>query len=77
MQNILIVFQLLPALIAALKAVEDAIPGSGQGEAKLAAVLGMLQAVDEAYVKLWPQICGVVSALVTLFNTTGVFGTKK
>ncbi len=76
MQNILIVFQLIPAIIQALKAIEEAIPGSGQGEAKLAAVRQMLEAVDGGVAKLWPQISGVVASLVTLFNSTGVFGKK-
>jgi len=31
MGNIVIILQLIPALIAALKAIEDAIPGCGHG----------------------------------------------
>ncbi len=73
MQNIVIIFQLIPALIAALKAIEDAIPGSGMGEQKLAAVRAMLEVIDGSVSKLWPQISGVIGVLVSLFNATGVF----
>jgi hypothetical protein len=73
MQNLVIILQLIPALITALKAIEEAIPGSGQGEQKLAAVRGILEAVDASVAKLWPQISSVVSVLVTLFNNTGLF----
>jgi hypothetical protein len=76
MQNIIIIFQLVPAIIAALKAIEEAIPGQGQGELKLTAVRQMLEAVDGGIGKLWPQISGVVASLITLFNATGVFGKK-
>lgn len=31
MGNIVIILQLIPSIIAALKAIEDAIPGSGMG----------------------------------------------
>ena len=73
MGNIVIILQLIPALITALKAIEDAIPGSGMGEQKLAAVRGILEAVDGSITSLWPQISSVISVLVTLFNNTGIF----
>lgn len=73
MQNIVIILQLIPALITALKAIEEAIPGSGQGEQKLAAVRGMLEVIDGSISNLWPQISGVIGVLVNLFNATGVF----
>lgn len=73
MQTILVIVQLLPALIAAIKAIEEAIPGQGQGEAKLAAVRGIIEAVDGGYKNLWPQIQPVIGVLVGLFNKTGAF----
>jgi prophage DNA circulation protein len=73
MQNIVIILQLIPALITALKAIEEAIPGSGQGEQKLAAVRGMLEVIDGSISNLWPQISGVIGVMVNLFNATGVF----
>ena len=73
MNAIVTILNLLPALITAIKAIEDAIPGSGQGEAKLAAVRAILEAVDSSVSKLWPQISAVVGVLVGLFNKSGVF----
>ena len=73
MQNLVIILQLIPALITALKAIEEAIPGSGKGEQKLSAIRGILEAVDGSITSLWPQISSVISVLVTLFNATGVF----
>lgn len=73
MNAIVTILNLLPALITAIRAIEDAIPGAGQGEQKLAAVRGILEAVDASATKLWPQISGVIGVLVGLFNSTGVF----
>ena len=73
MGNIVIILQLIPALITALKAIEDAIPGSGMGEQKLSAVRAMLEVIDGSISKLWTQISGVIGVLVNLFNATGVF----
>lgn len=73
MGNVVIILQLIPALIAAIKAIEEAIPGTGQGEQKLAAVRAMLEVIDGSVSKLWPQISGVIGVLVGLFNSTGVF----
>lgn len=73
MQTLILIAQLLPALIAAIKAIEEAIPGAGQGDAKLAAVRGIIEAVDTGYKNLWPQIQPVIGVLVGLFNKTGAF----
>lgn len=71
---------LLPILIDAIKAVEAAVPQTGQGPAKLDAVKAILQsayalagAVMPAFDKLWPMLAGMASALVALFNKAGVF----
>ncbi len=73
MNAIITVFQLIPAIIAAMKAIEEAVPGQGKGEQKLAAIREMLELVDGTVAKLWPQISGVVGVLVKLFNQTGAF----
>ena len=73
MNTIVTILNLLPALITAIKAIEEAIPGSGQGEQKLAAVRAILEAVDGSVSKLWPQISAVIGVLVGLFNKTAVF----
>ena len=75
MNTVIAILQLLPALITAIKAIEDAIPGAGQGEQKLAAVRAILEAVDSGVAKLWPQISSVIGVLVGLFNSTKVFKT--
>ena len=65
--------QLLPAIIAAIKAIEEAIPGQGQVEAKLAAIREILESVSGQATTLWPFIEKAICILVALFNRTGVF----
>ena len=65
--------QLLPAIITAIKAIEEAIPGQGQGEAKLAAIREILESVSGQATTLWPFIEKAIGVLVALFNRTGVF----
>lgn len=75
-----LVLSLVPMLIEIIKAIEEAIPGQGKGEAKLAAVRAMLEAAYGVasgsvgtFESIWPAIAGTVGALVNLFNTTGIF----
>lgn len=75
MNTVVIILQLIPALIGAMRAIEDAIPGAGKGEEKLAAVRQILEAVDSGATKYWPQIQPVIGILVGLFNKTGAFKT--
>ena len=75
MNTVIMILNLIPALIAAMKAIEDAIPGAGKGEEKLAAVRQILEAVDSGASKYWPQIQAVIGVLVGLFNRTGAFKT--
>lgn len=75
MNAVIIILQLIPALIAAMRAIEEAIPGTGKGEEKLAAIRGILEAVDSGASKYWPQIQSVIGVLVGLFNRTGAFKT--
>lgn len=73
MEKLLTILKLLPAIIAAIKAIEEAIPEGGKGAEKLAAVRGIIEAVDASAAALWPQIAATVGVLVTLFNSAGVF----
>ncbi|MBP9714801.1 MAG: hypothetical protein KBD60_14135 [Sterolibacterium sp.] len=73
MNAVMIILQLIPALIAAMRAIEEAIPGTGKGEEKLSAIRQILEAVDSSATKYWPQIQAVIGVLVNLFNTAGVF----
>jgi hypothetical protein len=74
MDKLLIILKLLPAIVTAIKAIEEAVPGAGKGAEKLAAVREIVETVDAAAAALWPQIAAVVSVLVGLMNKTGVFG---
>jgi len=67
------VLQIVPSIINVIKAIEEAIPGSGQGEQKLAAIREIIEATHEQAAILWPTLERVVSALVAVFNRTGVF----
>jgi hypothetical protein len=65
--------QLLPAIITAMKALEEAIPGKGQGEMKLAAIREILESTSGQVQMLWPFIEKAIGVLVGLFNKTGTF----
>lgn len=73
MQNVIMILKLLPAIIEAIKAIELALPGQTAGEAKLALLREILEAVDQSTQQLWPAISKVVEVLVKAFNATGVF----
>jgi hypothetical protein len=73
MEKLLTILKLLPAIIAAVQAIEAAVPEPGKGKEKLEAVRQILQAVDDATTTLWPQIAATIGVLVGLFNKTGVF----
>lgn len=68
-----IILNLIPALITAMKAIEDAIPGQGKGEDKLAAIRAILEATNAQIGALWPTIQTVIGILVAYFNKTGAF----
>lgn len=67
------VLQLLPSIITAIRAIEDAIPGKGLGEQKLAAIREILEAASGQMALFWPLIEKAIGVLVGLFNATGVF----
>jgi hypothetical protein len=68
--NGLDIIKYIPSIIAAIKAIEEAIPSAGAGEQKLAAVRGILESLDETIVPVWPKIEGIIKTLVALFNST-------
>ena len=73
MNILMTIINIIPALIAAIKAIEAAVPGAGKGEEKLAAVRGILESVDASYSALWPRLQPVVGVLVDLYNKTKTF----
>lgn len=67
------VLRLLPAIITAIKAIEEAIPGSGKGEEKLAAIRAIMEAANGQITLYWPLIQTAIGILVGTFNRTGTF----
>jgi len=77
-----LVISLLPLIIEAIKLVEEAIPGKGNGEAKLDVVRATLESTYSSvtasdplpkFEQLWNSISGIVKSLVAAFNKSGVF----
>ena len=75
-----IILSLLPLLIQAVQAIEQAFPDGGQGKAKLDAVRNILQSaysvasdVTGKFEDIWPALSGTVSAVVNLANQSGLF----
>jgi hypothetical protein len=74
------ILALLPSIIAAIQAVEAAIPGEGKGEAKLALIREILQKIYEQctdltadFEKIWPALAAAIGAIVASFNALGVW----
>ena len=65
--------QLLPSIITAIRAIEEAIPGKGLGDMKLAAIREILEAASGQVAMFWPLIEKAIAVMVGLFNKTGVF----
>ncbi len=75
-----ILLELLPAIIGGIKSLEQAMPGPGQGAAKLEALRAVLQGAHDTgeaalgtFDALWPSIVKVVGNLVDTFNRAGIF----
>lgn len=75
-----LVLSLLPLIIDVVKAVEAALPASGQGASKLALVHDIIQ---EAYTSgtgavakfedVWPVLKKTIDSVVTFLNAAGLF----
>jgi hypothetical protein len=72
-QKLIQVFTMLPALIQAIRAAEDAIPLPKAGKEKLELILGIIDDVVGAADDLKPTVARVVSRVVTTFNALGLF----
>jgi len=66
-------FSLLPIIIEAIKAIEQAIPEHGKGAEKLAAIKEIVTGINSQAAEFWPYIEKTINTLVKLFNLTGVF----
>lgn len=73
MNTLIQILQLIPAIIQVIKAIEDAIPGNGQGEQKLAMVREILVSVDASTKEILPSLEKVIGILVKTFNAVGAW----
>jgi hypothetical protein len=73
MKSIIAVLQLLPAIIAAVRTVEEAIPLPGQGKAKLDLIIGIIQDTGEDVGAILPLITKTIARIVGTFNAIGIF----
>jgi hypothetical protein len=82
MNTLLIVLKLLPVLLVAIKAVEEAIPLPGQGKVKLDLVLDVIQSAYNAstelakefsFEKLVTLVVPMINQIVALHNALGLF----
>lgn len=74
------VMTVLPALVQAIRLVEEAMPEAGKGSTKLALVMAGVEAVHESakevavtFQEVRPVLESTVSKVVGLFNAVGVF----
>lgn len=74
MKTFLLIIELLPAIVEAVKEAEKLVPLPGAGKAKLDFVLGLItDTVGDVSDAIGP-ISKVISRIVGLANATGVFG---
>lgn len=76
MKTLVAILQLLPAIISAVKAIEEALPISGKGKEKLDLVLGLVGDLGEDANALKGPVEKAVGRVVSMFKATGVFGGK-
>jgi len=82
MNTLLIALRLLPVVLAAVKAVEEAIPLPGQGKKKLDLVLDVIKSAYDASTdlakefsseKLVSLVVPMINQIVALHNALGLF----
>lgn len=83
MNTLLIILRIFPLVMAAVKAVEEAIPLPGQGKKKLDLVLDVLKSAFDASAELttsgfaWEKLVTIVvpmiEKIVALHNALGLF----
>ena len=76
----LAIIQLIPAIIQLVKQIEEVVPQSGQGAAKLNMVLDSVNSITSAIpelaqnaVPVQKAVTGIVGATVSMLNAVGVF----
>jgi len=71
--KIMTILSLMPTVIAAVKSVEEAIPGTGNGKTKLSMILDSIMAVSKEAESLIPLVTSMIGIIVSGLNATGVF----
>lgn len=75
MAAIINILTLIPALIAAIKAIEEALPLSGQGKAKADMVLSVVKTASDKGAELATSgmLQKIIDIVVNFFNAAGAF----
>ena len=82
MNTLLIILRIFPLVLAAVQAVEQAIPLPGQGKKKLDLVLDVLKSAYDAgtdlsasfsWEKLLTVVVPMIARIVALYNALGLF----
>ena len=82
MKTLLAILKLFPAIIAAVRAIEEAVPITGAGKDKLDLILDIIKSVYDSANDLqdefaWDKLSGIVISiigkLVSMFNALGIF----
>ena len=76
MKTLIMILQLLPVLIEAVRSVEALLPLSGFGKEKLEFVLGIVEDTHADVEDIQPIIIRIIMRIVGLANATGIFKTK-
>lgn len=64
---------MFPAIIAAIKSLEEFLPADGAGKAKLDIIRQVIEITYEASKEVWPYIEKTIEILVSAANSLGVF----
>lgn len=72
-ETIKLVLQVLPLIITVTQQLEAQFPESGLGKLKMSLVIETIRASLSGSQELLPVINKVVDAVVTVFNTFGIF----
>ena len=73
MKTLILMLQLIPAIIQAVRAAEEFIPLPGQGQKKLEFILGVIEDTYKDAAAIVPFVTKVIARLVSLANATGIF----
>lgn len=73
MGTLLNILKLLPAIMTAVKALEEQVDLPGKGSDKLSLIIGIVQDLAGDISDLIPAVTKVVARVVTFFKATGVF----